>query len=183
MPRGMASIERSPRRSSSRRCAHRSGWLCISIIVNSSGAKLWTSTSRSLRRSTCRANGSQWTQRKRHFSCRNSKFGCVHCIAFELAREHMHGCTLSQKYRCDPRAQTFGRICARPQMLPTVIVFKDGVVADQFSGFDEMGAKDDFRTEVMEHWFSKVGCVKIKATDAKKAMQGSSDEEESDEED
>ena len=68
-------------------------------------------------------------------------------------------------------------------MLPTVIVFKDGVVADQFSGFDEMGAKDDFRTEVMEHWFSKVGCVKIKATDAKKAMQGSSDEEESDEED
>ena len=67
-------------------------------------------------------------------------------------------------------------------MLPTVIVFKDGVVHEQFAGFDEMGAKDDFRTEVMEHWFSKAGCVKIKASDAKKALQGdSSDEENSDE--
>jgi len=66
------------------------------------------------------------------------------------------------------------------RMLPTVIVFKDGVVSDQFSGFDEMGGKDEFRTEVMEHWFSKTGCVKIKAADAKKAMEGSSSEEESD---
>jgi len=69
------------------------------------------------------------------------------------------------------------------QMLPTVIVFKDGVVHEQFAGFDEMGAKDDFRTEVMEHWFSKAGCVKIKASDAKKAMQGDSESEASSDED
>merc|ERR1711918_269994 len=69
------------------------------------------------------------------------------------------------------------------RMLPTVIVFKDGVVAEQFSGFDEMGGKDDFRTEVMEHWFSKVGCVKIKAADAKKALEGSDEDENSDEDD
>ena len=62
------------------------------------------------------------------------------------------------------------------QMLPTVIVFKDGVVSDQFSGFDEMGAKDEFRTEVMEHWFSKAGCVKMKASAIKK-MQEESDED------
>lgn len=67
------------------------------------------------------------------------------------------------------------------RMLPTVIVFKDGVVAEQFSGFDEMGAKDDFRTEVMELWFSKVGCIKIKKADAKRATADS--DEESDEDD
>merc|ERR1719473_1257837 len=62
------------------------------------------------------------------------------------------------------------------QMLPTVIVFKDGVVADQFSGFDEMGGKDEFRTEVMEHWFSKAGCIVMKKSAVKK-MQEDSDEE------
>jgi len=69
------------------------------------------------------------------------------------------------------------------QMLPTVIVFKDGVVADQFSGFDEFGGKDDFRMEVMEHWFSKAGCVKMKAKDVKKAQEGSDEDSNSDEED
>ena len=68
------------------------------------------------------------------------------------------------------------------RMLPTVIVFKDGVVAEQFSGFDEMGAKDDFRTEVMELWFSKVGCIKIKKADAKKATADSDEESDEDEE-
>merc|ERR1719271_1182082 len=63
------------------------------------------------------------------------------------------------------------------QMLPTVIVFKDGVVHEQFSGFDEMGGKDEFRTEVMEHWFSKAGCVKIKKKDLAKAEKGSDSED------
>lgn len=62
------------------------------------------------------------------------------------------------------------------QMLPTVIVFKDGIVSDQFAGFDEMGGKDEFRTEVMEHWFSKAGCVKMKKHDVAKATKESSDE-------
>jgi len=69
------------------------------------------------------------------------------------------------------------------QMLPTVIVFKDGVVSDQFAGFDEMGGKDDFRTEVMEHWFSKTGCVKMKKADVKKAEQGSDESDADSDED
>jgi len=67
------------------------------------------------------------------------------------------------------------------QMLPTVIVFKDGVVSDQFSGFDEMGGKDEFRTEVMEHWFSKAGCVIMKKADVKKAQEESEESESEDE--
>jgi len=69
------------------------------------------------------------------------------------------------------------------QMLPTVIVFKDGIVHDQFSGFDEMGAKDDFRMEVMEHWFSKTGCVIMKKSAVKKLEEDSESEAESDDED
>jgi len=59
------------------------------------------------------------------------------------------------------------------QMLPTVIVFKDGVVHEQFSGFDEMGGKDEFRTEVMEHWLSKAGCVIMKKHDVAKMNEDS----------
>merc|ERR1719271_2007903 len=70
------------------------------------------------------------------------------------------------------------------QMLPTVIVFKDGVVHEQFSGFDELGAKDDFRTEVLEHWLSKAGCLKMKKAAIAKACADSEDEDaNSDEED
>merc|ERR1711998_673699 len=67
------------------------------------------------------------------------------------------------------------------QMLPTVIVFKDGVVADQLAGFDDLGGKDEFRTEVLEHWFSKAGCVIMKKVDVKKMQEDS--EEESDDDD
>merc|ERR1719310_1609526 len=54
------------------------------------------------------------------------------------------------------------------QMLPTVIVFKDGIVSETLSGFDELGGKDEFRTEVLEHWLSKAGCVIMKKKDVKK---------------
>jgi len=69
------------------------------------------------------------------------------------------------------------------QMLPTVIVFKDGVVSDQFSGFEELGGKDEFRTEVMEHWFSKAGCVIMKKKDVDKMAENSDSEPPSDEDD
>jgi len=68
------------------------------------------------------------------------------------------------------------------QMLPTVFVFKDGIVSDQLAGFDDLGGKDEFRTEVLEHWFSKAGCVIMKKVDVKK-MQEDSEEEESDNDD
>mgnify|MGYP002052538186 CR=1 FL=1 len=48
------------------------------------------------------------------------------------------------------------------QMLPTVLVFKDGVKTDFFSGFDELGAKDTFRTEVLESWLARAGAFKRK---------------------
>jgi len=63
------------------------------------------------------------------------------------------------------------------QMLPTVFVFKDGVVCEQLAGFDELGGKDEFRTEVLEHWFSKAGCVIMKKADAKKVEEGSESEQ------
>ena len=48
------------------------------------------------------------------------------------------------------------------RILPTIIVFQNGVVVDQLAGLDELGGKDDFRTEVLEHWLSKQGCIKLK---------------------
>jgi hypothetical protein len=69
------------------------------------------------------------------------------------------------------------------QMLPTVFVFKDGVVADQLAGFDDLGGKDEFRTEVLEHWFSKAGCVIMKKVDVKKMQEDSEEEESGDEDD
>ena len=48
------------------------------------------------------------------------------------------------------------------QMLPTVIVFKDGVKVDMLCGFDDLGGKDTFRTEVLESWMSKAGAFKLK---------------------
>ena len=69
------------------------------------------------------------------------------------------------------------------QMLPTVIVFKDGLVTDTLTGLDELGGKDDFRTEVMEHWFSKAGCVVMKKHDFKKLQDGSDEDANSSDED
>lgn len=69
------------------------------------------------------------------------------------------------------------------QMLPTVIVFKDGIVHEQFQGFDELGGKDEFRTEVLEHWLSKAGCVIMKKVDVKKMNEDSESSDESGDED
>ena len=35
-------------------------------------------------------------------------------------------------------------------MLPTIVIFKDGVAVDQIVGFEELGARDDFPTQVMD---------------------------------
>lgn len=63
-------------------------------------------------------------------------------------------------------------------MLPTVIVFKDGIVVEQLVGLDELGGKDDFRTEVLELWLSKQGCIIIK-NETKRVAEAGSDEDES----
>jgi thioredoxin-like negative regulator of GroEL len=36
------------------------------------------------------------------------------------------------------------------RMLPTILCFVDGVAKDRIVGFEELGARDDFRTEVLE---------------------------------
>jgi len=59
------------------------------------------------------------------------------------------------------------------QILPTVIVFENGIVTEQLVGLDALGGKDDFRTEVMEHWFSKTGCIQISKADLHKVTHGS----------
>ena len=46
------------------------------------------------------------------------------------------------------------------QMLPCVIFFVDGVAVDRVVGFDELGAKDDFATEVLEARLLSCGAVK-----------------------
>eukprot|EP00326_Haptolina_ericina_P005577 CAMPEP_0181219938 /NCGR_PEP_ID=MMETSP1096-20121128/28564_1 /TAXON_ID=156174 ORGANISM="Chrysochromulina ericina, Strain CCMP281" /NCGR_SAMPLE_ID=MMETSP1096 /ASSEMBLY_ACC=CAM_ASM_000453 /LENGTH=234 /DNA_ID=CAMNT_0023312395 /DNA_START=53 /DNA_END=757 /DNA_ORIENTATION=+ len=61
------------------------------------------------------------------------------------------------------------------QMLPTVIVFEDGIVNEQLVGLDDLGGKDDFRTEVLEHWFSKTGCIKISKVGLQKALKEDSE--------
>jgi len=66
------------------------------------------------------------------------------------------------------------------QVLPTVIVFKDGVVVEQLAGLDELGGKQDFRTEVLELWLSKQGCIKISKAKEAKALRHESDEDCSD---
>lgn len=59
------------------------------------------------------------------------------------------------------------------QILPTVFVFKDGVVNDALAGFEDLGGKDEFRTEVLEHWLSKAGCLIMKKADVKKVDEDS----------
>merc|ERR1711998_405698 len=63
------------------------------------------------------------------------------------------------------------------KMLPTIVVFKDGVVVDQLAGLDELGGKQDFRTEVLELWLSKQGCIKISKAKEQKALRGHDSDE------
>ncbi|KAL1521635.1 hypothetical protein AB1Y20_021293 [Prymnesium parvum] len=61
------------------------------------------------------------------------------------------------------------------QMLPTIMVFKDGIKIEQLIGLDELGGKQDFRTEVLELWLSKQGCISISKAKERKALQAHHD--------
>jgi len=63
---------------------------------------------------------------------------------------------------CLPQAPFFVRKLALT-VLPAVLVFKDGVKGEQLFGFEDLGGKDDFRTEVLEHWLGMAGAIKMKA--------------------
>ena len=45
------------------------------------------------------------------------------------------------------------------QMLPCVILFVNGVAVDRVIGFDELGKKDDFKTEDLESRFISAGVI------------------------
>jgi len=45
------------------------------------------------------------------------------------------------------------------QLLPCVVMFKDGVAVDRIVGFDELGGKDDFPTSQLEDRLSKSGVL------------------------
>jgi len=45
------------------------------------------------------------------------------------------------------------------RVLPTVILFVDGVAKDRIVGFQELGGKDEFETIILEERISKSGCI------------------------
>mmetsp|Transcript_75436 Transcript_75436/g.104773 ORF Transcript_75436/g.104773 Transcript_75436/m.104773 type:complete len:107 (-) Transcript_75436:106-426(-) len=46
------------------------------------------------------------------------------------------------------------------RMLPTICLFKDGILMDQIIGFEELGGKDDFKTVDLVRRMVKTGVVK-----------------------
>ena len=48
------------------------------------------------------------------------------------------------------------------RMLPCVICFIDGIAGDRVVGFDELGGKDDFKTEKLESRLLNAGVIKPK---------------------
>lgn len=45
------------------------------------------------------------------------------------------------------------------QVLPTILLFKDGVTKDRIVGFEEMGGKDEFPTKILENRIKKSGVI------------------------
>jgi len=66
------------------------------------------------------------------------------------------------------------------RMLPTVVVFRDGKVAETLCGFEDLGNKDDFRTAVLEKWLAEQGCIKLKKHSAAAHANGDCCDSESD---
>lgn len=47
------------------------------------------------------------------------------------------------------------------KILPCIIFFVNGVAVDRIVGFDELGAKDDFKTDTLEAKLLKAGVVEL----------------------
>ena len=56
------------------------------------------------------------------------------------------------------------------QVMPTVVIFKDGVATARLVGFDGLtdglppGKENEFRTDALESWLARAGCVEYEAT-------------------
>eukprot|EP00741_Cyanophora_paradoxa_P012175 tig00020603_g11763.t1 len=83
-----------------------------------------------------------------------------------LARKHVE--PLFIKLNAEKSPFFVGKLQVR--MLPTIVIFKDGVAVDRVVGFDELGARDDFDTVVMERRLAK-GCEGVKLPEKKKAAR------------
>ena len=58
------------------------------------------------------------------------------------------------------------------KMLPTIVLFKDGIAIDRVVGFDELGGTSEFETSVMERRLAKGGVILVKADgDAEEAKR------------
>eukprot|EP00967_Tisochrysis_lutea_P080408 scaffold110418_cov29-Tisochrysis_lutea.AAC.2 len=78
------------------------------------------------------------------------------CASFSLAALTSLGAQANrgQESDCDAINRSDGRYSQdiyrtlETALLPAVLVFKDGVKGEQLFGFEDIGGKDDFRTEV-----------------------------------
>lgn len=56
------------------------------------------------------------------------------------------------------------------RVMPTVVVFKDGVATARLVGFDGLtegltpGHENEFKTEALESWLARAGCIEYEAT-------------------
>ena len=51
------------------------------------------------------------------------------------------------------------------KMLPTVVLFKDGIAIDRVVGFDELGGSQEFETSVLERRLAKGGVILVKGAE------------------
>ncbi len=45
------------------------------------------------------------------------------------------------------------------KVLPTIVLFKDGIALDRIVGFEEFGGSDDFKTEILAQRIAKKGII------------------------
>lgn len=72
-----------------------------------------------------------------------------------LAKEHLE----TKFLKLDAEKSPF--LCERLRifMLPTIAIIKNGKAEDYVVGFDELGGKDDFGTEVLEERLARTGVI------------------------
>jgi hypothetical protein len=72
-----------------------------------------------------------------------------------LAKEHLE----TKFLKLDAEKSPF--LCERLRifMLPTIAIIKNGKAEDYVVGFDELGGKDDFPTEVLEERLARTGVI------------------------
>jgi len=63
------------------------------------------------------------------------------------------------------------------QVLPTVVVFQNGKIAEMLMGFEDLGGTDDFKTPALINWLATQGCIKMKNKDKNAYANGDQSED------